>query len=154
MNFVYMKNSTAESAAPPPAEELLKKIEELEIGHAHLKQEISRLLASSTAHQVTPAYRHQKQRSHSISPQRVPRPRADAGDGGVGGIWKKGTSTFRHSSPLQRESRNRELCSGGGGVGPPAVRFTEEQYLNILQSMGQSVHVLDVNNRIIYWLVR
>ncbi|KAL8481346.1 hypothetical protein ACS0TY_027745 [Phlomoides rotata] len=148
-----MKNNTAESAAaaPPPAEELLKKIEELELSHAHLKQEMSKLLNSSPAHQNTTADRRQKQRCHSISPQRVPRPRADVGEGGVGGLWKKGTSPFRHSSPLQRESCHRELISGGGGVWPPAIRFTDKQYLSILQSMGQSVHVLDINNRIIYW---
>ncbi|XP_020888621.1 probable tyrosine-protein kinase DDB_G0283397 isoform X2 [Arabidopsis lyrata subsp. lyrata] len=30
-------------------------------------------------------------------------------------------------------------------------KFTDKQYLNILQSLAQSVHVLDLNTRIIFW---
>jgi hypothetical protein len=40
---------------------------------------------------------------------------------------------------------------GDGNSGPSAVKFTDKQYLNILQSMGQSVHIFDVSGRIIYW---
>ncbi|KAK6160987.1 hypothetical protein DH2020_004368 [Rehmannia glutinosa] len=148
-----MNNNTTEPAPPPaaaqpPAEELLKKIQELELGHAHLKQEMSKLITSSTA-EIMAADRQHRQRSHSISPQRAPRRRAvDCGDGSVVAAWKKGSMSFRHSSPLQRESRNRDAWSGGGGS---AVKFTDKQYLNILQSMGQSVHIFDLNCRIIYW---
>ncbi|KAL4569379.1 hypothetical protein LXL04_025015 [Taraxacum kok-saghyz] len=39
----------------------------------------------------------------------------------------------------------------GGVSGPSAVKLTETQYLNILQSMGQSVHIFDLNGHIIYW---
>ncbi|PIN19218.1 Tyrosine kinase [Handroanthus impetiginosus] len=155
-----MDDSKTESAPPPaaaapPAEELLKKIHELELGHAHLKQEMSKLITSSTA-EIMAADRHHKQRSHSVSPQRAPRRRADGGDGSVVAAWKKASGSFRHSSPLQRESRNRDARSdgrggGGGGTGPAAVKFTDKQYLNILQSMGQSVHIFDLNCRIIYW---
>ncbi|KAL3829328.1 hypothetical protein ACJIZ3_018130 [Penstemon smallii] len=147
-----MENSTTQSPAAPPAEELLKKIQELEVSHAHLKQEMSKLMTSSstTAEEIMAANRHHhhhhhKQRSHSISPQRAPRPRAGGG-GDVAG-WKKGSTSFRHSSPLQRESRG----GGGGGAGPAAVNFTDKQYLNILQSMAQAVHIFDLNARIIYW---
>ncbi|PIN23244.1 Tyrosine kinase [Handroanthus impetiginosus] len=154
-----MDNSTAQSApppaaAPPPAEELLKKIQDLELGHAHLKQEMSKLMTSSTA-EIMAAHRHHKQRSHSISPQRPPRRMTSGGDGGALEAWKKGSASFRHSSPLQRESRKRDSWTGGGGVGghagPAAVKLTDKQYLNILQSMGQSVHIFDLNYRIIYW---
>ncbi|XP_021906874.1 probable serine/threonine-protein kinase DDB_G0282963 isoform X1 [Carica papaya] len=144
----------------PPAEELLKKIQELEAGQAHLKQEMSRLRLSSADH---------PQRSHSVSPQRSttltarPRRRGPGAGGGSGfdgaaAAWKKGSGSFRHSSPLQRESRSSGTvnagagASGGGGGGrPSAVNFTEKQCLNILQSMGQSVHIFDFNGRIIYW---
>ncbi|EOA29952.1 hypothetical protein CARUB_v10013056mg [Capsella rubella] len=34
---------------------------------------------------------------------------------------------------------------------PSARKFTEKQYLNILQSMAQSVHAFDLNMRIIFW---
>ncbi|KAG8370526.1 hypothetical protein BUALT_Bualt14G0126000 [Buddleja alternifolia] len=155
-----MEKSTTESAAaeaaeppPPPAEELLKKIHELELGHAHLKKEMSKLITTSTA-EIKAADRRQKQRSQSISPQRPPRRRVGGGDGSAVAAWKQGSASFRNLSPLRRESRNTDSWSGGGGGGvrgPAAVNFTDKQYLGILQSMGQSVHILDLNCRIIYW---
>ncbi|KAE8731025.1 hypothetical protein F3Y22_tig00002841pilonHSYRG00191 [Hibiscus syriacus] len=119
----------------PPAEELLRKIQELEVGQAHLEQEIS----------------------HYTSPQRRRFPGNSAAATAV--AWKTGSGSFRHSSPLQRESRsydNRKYGGGGGAgntgnMGPAAVNFTNSQYLNILQSMGQSVHIFDLGGRIIYW---
>ncbi|KAL7144327.1 hypothetical protein ABFS83_07G005300 [Erythranthe nasuta] len=152
-----MKNGSPESApppaaSPPPTEELLKKIQELELGHAQLKQEMSKLMTPPSTAEIMAAAadRHHKQRSHSISPQRVPRRRSDSGDGSLVAAWKKGSVSFRHSSPLQRESRGGAATAAGGG-GPSAVKFTDKQYLNILQSMGQSVHIFDLNCRIIYW---
>ncbi|KAG7991164.1 hypothetical protein I3843_02G061600 [Carya illinoinensis] len=137
----------------PPAEELLRKIQELEAGQAHLKQEMSKLMISGDAKSEQQSHHHPHQRSHSVSPQRSvlaaaapPRMRGNL-DGGATS-WKKGSASFRHSSPLQRESRSREPVNAGG---PSAVNFTNRQYLNILQSMGQSVHIFDLNGRIIYW---
>ena len=138
----------------PPVEELLKKIEELEVGQAHLKHEMSRLKLSGAADgRVEQDHR---QRSHSMSPQRsrMVGPRRRAGGGRLGGLaaWKKGSSSFNQASPLQRESRGGNPQSNGvGGCGPSAVNFTDRQYLNILHSMGQSVHILDLNCHIIYW---
>ncbi|CAH8388002.1 unnamed protein product [Eruca vesicaria subsp. sativa] len=112
----------------PPAEELLKKIRELEESQEHLKREMSRLKVSAAA-EVN------KQRSHSTSPQRR---RNSVGEGG-GTSWRKsGTASFRHASPLRKEGRS---------VG----KFTDKQYLNILQSMAQAVHVFDLNGQIIFW---
>lgn len=155
-----MENTTA-SAEPapgiPPAEELLKKIQELEAGHARLKQEMSKLAISSD-------YRSERQRSHSISPQRPrrlkPAGRRDGGfEGGTAAAWRRGSASFRHSSPLQRESSSKDEYTaheGDGGAscgvrGPAAVKFSDTQYLNILQSMGQAVHIIDPSARIIYW---
>lgn len=144
----------------PPTEELVKKIQQLEEGQAHLKQEMSKLKLSDVRH-------GHRQRSHSVSPQRSrlgapPRRRTDA----PAAAWKRGSCSFKQSSPLQRESRgggDPQILGGGGGGGegegaiprrgPSAVNFTERQYLNILQSMGQSVHILDLNCRVIYWSV-
>ncbi|XP_027333845.1 RGS domain-containing serine/threonine-protein kinase A isoform X2 [Abrus precatorius] len=138
----------------PPTDELLKKIQQLEEGHAHLKQEMSKLKLSDVRH-------GHRQRSHSVSPQRsrfgaLSKNRTDAPT-----ALKKGSCSFKHSSPLQRESRGgdppiqgaeeEEVQKAGPNGGPSAVNFTERQYLNILQSMGQSVHILDLNSRIIYW---
>ncbi|KAG8372871.1 hypothetical protein BUALT_Bualt12G0112200 [Buddleja alternifolia] len=150
-----MENNTARSAAPPlPAEELLKKIQELELGYAQLEQEMSKLIASSTTAEID---RHHRQRSQSMSPRR----RTGGGDGGVVAPRKKGSELFRHSSPLQRENRNREGWSGGssssggggggGGGSAAAVKLTGKQCFNVLQSMGHSVHILDLNFQIIYW---
>ncbi|KAL3812268.1 hypothetical protein ACJIZ3_013536 [Penstemon smallii] len=152
-----MENSTTKSAPQPspapPAEELLKKIQELELSHAHLEQEMSKLMTTSTA-EIMAADRRSKQRSHSMSPQRAPRRRPSGGDGGALAAWKSGSTSFRHSSPLQRESHNKDGAAaafGCGGGGAAAVKFTDKQYLNILQSMGQAVHIFDLNCRVIYW---
>ncbi|KAL1084417.1 hypothetical protein V6Z11_D09G263700 [Gossypium hirsutum] len=151
----------------PPAEELLRKIQELEVGHANLKQEMSKLKQSGGESRLDST----RQRSHSISPQR-PRLPGNAAAASAGGTatavayWKKTSGPFRHSSPLQRESRSNDTLyggSGGGGggggrksgnTGPAAVNFTNSQYLKILQSMGQSVHIYDLSGRIIYWQVK
>ncbi|XP_052190477.1 uncharacterized protein LOC127800093 isoform X2 [Diospyros lotus] len=142
---------------PPPAEELLKKIQDLEASHAHLKQEMSKLMISpdhksdQSGGSGGGGCGNNHQRSHSVSPQRRPAPpRPKPGVDGAAAILKKGSVSFRHSSPLQRESRSRDPA-GDGGCLPGFVKFTDEQYLNILQSMGQSVHIFDLNRRIIYW---
>ncbi|OIT06737.1 serinethreonine-protein kinase edr1 [Nicotiana attenuata] len=60
-----MDNTTVSAQGPTsPAEELLKKIQELEAGHAQLKQEMSKLTISDD-------HRSRRQRSHSISPQQL-----------------------------------------------------------------------------------
>lgn len=137
----------------PPAEELLKKIQELEEGQAHLKQEMSKL-------RITPdrkTDRNRYQRSQSISPQRSAQRRGfDGGGGGTAAALKIDLTSVRHSSPLQRESHGdgggaSTSSGGGGGEAAAPVNFTERQYLNILQSMGQGVHIWDLNCRLIYW---
>ncbi|XP_010442413.1 PREDICTED: serine/threonine-protein kinase STY17-like isoform X1 [Camelina sativa] len=121
----------------PPAEELLKKIRELEESQEHLKREMTRLKVSA----------EMKQRSHSASPQRPVR--RHSGDGTP--MWRKsGAASFRHASPLRKES-HAKLSGGGGGEGQSAGKFTDKQYLNILQSMAQAVHVFDLNGHIIFW---
>ncbi|XVF38869.1 hypothetical protein REPUB_Repub20aG0139400 [Reevesia pubescens] len=150
----------------PPAEELLRKIQELEVGHAHLKQEMSRLKQSGGGGGGESKPDSTRQRSHSTSPRRPRFPGNSAAAMAAVSAWKKGSGSFRHSSPLQRESRFSDNVNGGGNtgggrgggggeksenLGPSAVNFTKSQYLNILQSMGQSVHIFDLSGRIIYW---
>ncbi|TYH50660.1 hypothetical protein ES332_D10G221600v1 [Gossypium tomentosum] len=146
----------------PSAEELLKKIQILEAGHADLEQEISILKQSGGDSKANSTH----QRSHSTSPRRPHFP----GNAAKLAAWKKDSASFRHSSPLRRESRNNDTVNGDSGtggdlgvggrggaiertgnVGPAAVNFTNSQYLNIFQSMGQSVHIFDLSGRIIYW---
>ncbi|XP_047315380.1 probable serine/threonine-protein kinase drkD [Impatiens glandulifera] len=145
-----------------PTEELLKKIQELQIGHAHLQEEMSKLVSSADpktlSNQQQQHHHGVHQRSNSVSPQRsgIPRRSGSSGcrfDGGAM-AWSRGSSSFRHSSPLQRESRVKDqpqpLTIEPVNL-PAAVKFTDRQYLNILQSLGQSVHIFDLSGRIIYW---
>ncbi|KAL1207361.1 putative serine/threonine-protein kinase SIS8 [Cardamine amara subsp. amara] len=123
----------------PPAEKLLKKIRELEESQEDLKREMSKLKVSAEI----------KRRSHSASPQR--RIMRNSGDGTP--LWRRsGASSFRHASPLRKESHAKGGGAvGGAGGGPSAGKFTDKQYLNILQSMAQAVHVFDLNGHIIFW---
>ena len=100
----------------PPAEELLRKIEKLEAGHAHLKQEMSQLKLSG-ASEARAEHGH-RQRSHSMSPQRSrlegSRRKVTGGRGFDGPVvGKKGSNLFKQSSPLQRESRDDDPQNGG-----------------------------------------
>ncbi|ONM33340.1 PAS domain-containing protein tyrosine kinase family protein [Zea mays] len=130
-------------------EELLKKIRELEVGQAQLKQEMSKLIPGAV----------ERRRSQSVSPRRgapVPPPtKAKAGppgrllSGGFEGgqrAWARGSASFPHSSPLHREGR-----ATGAGNGSTSARLPERQYSRVLQSLGHSVHILDLDGRIIYW---
>lgn len=130
-------------------EELLKKIRELEVGQAQLKQEMSKLMPSAG----------ERRRSQSVSPRRgvpVPPPppaktkppgrRLSGGFEGGPRAWSRGSASFPHSSPLQREGR----ATGAGDAGTSSA-LPERQYSRVLQSLGQSVHILDLDGRIIYW---
>jgi hypothetical protein len=133
-------------------EELLKKIRELEVGQAQLKQEMSKLIPGAG----------ERRRSQSVSPRRgvpVPPPPPAKGKAGAPGrrlsggfeggqrAWARGSASFPHSSPLQREGR-----AMGAGDASTSARLPERQYSRVLQSLGQSVHILDLDGRIIYWL--
>jgi hypothetical protein len=118
-------------------EELLKKIRDLEVGQAQLKQEMSKFVPSAA----------ERRRSQSVSPRRgVPPPKAKSPGRRLPGAfeggpraWSRGSQSFPHSSPLQREGR-------AAGAALP-----ERQYSRVLQSLGQAVHILDLDGRIIYW---
>ncbi|KAF2908341.1 hypothetical protein DAI22_12g177800 [Oryza sativa Japonica Group] len=126
-------------------EELLKKIRELEVGQAQLKQEMSKLGGAAAA--------AERRRSQSVSPRRgaapppphqppLPARRLSGGFEGGARAWARGSASFPHSSPLQREGR--AAAAAGGGL-------TEKQYTRVLQSLGQSVHILDLEGKIMYW---
>ncbi|KAL7616823.1 hypothetical protein Lser_V15G01637 [Lactuca serriola] len=115
----------------PPIEMLLKKIQELEKGHAHLKESISKLIISD-------------EYKKSVSP----------GRGGASQTFSKTeSSSYRKILPPRRENNNDRFHEGGGAAvdGGGAMKLTENQYINILQTMGQALHVFDLTGRIIYW---
>ncbi|CDY57617.1 BnaCnng32200D [Brassica napus] len=111
----------------PPTKELLTKMLELEESHERLKHEMCRLKAVSTEH------------GHSVSPAKR--------------NIDQGALALRNScaNSLRKESSISLRARVGGGAGPSAGRFTHQQYLNIVQSMGQSVHAFDLKMRIIFW---
>ncbi|KAF8085150.1 hypothetical protein N665_0678s0009 [Sinapis alba] len=122
---------------PPPPNELLKKLLELEQSHEHLKQEMSRLKVSTDLSQP----------SHSVSPYQHERRNIDE------------RALARRKSvpaPLQKQKRVHDSTNlrdgvGGRGTSSSAGKFTNRQYFNILQSISQSVHVFDLNMQIIFW---
>uniref|UniRef100_A0A0D3BA06 PAS domain-containing protein n=1 Tax=Brassica oleracea var. oleracea TaxID=109376 RepID=A0A0D3BA06_BRAOL len=111
----------------PPTKELLTKMLELEESHERLKHEMCRLKAASTEH------------DHSVSPAKR--------------NIDQGALALRNScaNSLRKESSISLRARVGGGAGPSEGRFTHQQYLNIVQSMGQSVHAFDLKMRIIFW---
>ncbi|KAJ6806175.1 putative serine/threonine-protein kinase [Iris pallida] len=131
-----------------PSEELLKKIQELEAGHAQLKQEMSRLIPAEGGAAAAAA---ERRRSSSVSPKRsapLARRRGGGFDASSNAAWRKGSTSF--SSRLQRESKEPEAASASDAE-KCQLGLSDRQYLNILQSMGQSVHIFDLDGRIIYW---
>lgn len=138
-----------------PAEELLKKVQELEVGHALLKQEVSKLMPGEGGGRGGGGGGGgDHRRSHSVSPQRSgasPSRRRSEWSGRR--AWRRGSASSGHLSRFQRESREPGDAPKGGGNGEPLAGFglSERQYLNVLQSMGQSVHIFNLEGWIIYW---
>ncbi|XP_042437186.1 probable serine/threonine-protein kinase DDB_G0282963 [Zingiber officinale] len=128
------------------ADELLKKIQELEVGHAQLKQEMSRLRPADDGG----ARRSDRARSQSVSPQRMtpplPRPKSGGLEGAASACGRV-SGSFGHPSRMHRERRSM-IRAGDSAVN---IGLSERQCLNILESMGQSVHIFDPECRIIYW---
>lgn len=129
---------------PEEKESLLKKIEQLEAVQDQLKQEMSNLKLSSQK-----GHHHHRHRSHSLSPQRSrfrreapPHPHA---------FNIASSSSASSSSPLQKETRSEEDPQQQHQQQNGAVNLTDRECLNILQSMGHSLHILDLQCRIIYW---
>lgn len=196
-----------EAQVLPPSELLLKRIDELEVSHAHLKEEMAKLLdcheaeaeavaeaaaeaeveAEITAEAAagagtlksqprpgelrsySPGRAHYEssqrshrvassslpQRSHSVSPQRtrlttVKRDNYDARQRTGHTLPNK----TRHGSPLQREwgsSQSTRILPKKESANPFPDHFTDRDYINILQSMGQAVHIFKPSGEITYW---
>jgi len=113
---------------PAAAEELMKKIEDLEAGQARLKQDLSMLLSPGTRGQEET--HNNQQQFPKIQDERY-------GDGAGGGVNAFLARTMISSSlPLHKEV---------------TMGVSDTEYLKILQSLGQSVHIIDLHGRIIFW---
>eukprot|EP01018_Ginkgo_biloba_P011025 Gb_38813 [translate_table: standard] len=189
--------------ALPPSEELLKRINELEVSHAHLKEEMIKLLdtqqpeleveadsvpssSQPQSFQPQPCDRSpvdlrrgsperarfesgkrghklvsSPQRSHSVSPQRTRmatsrRASFEARRRAGPTLPLRTGSSSRHASPLQQEwssagSTQSALGKESSSEGAFPNQFTDRHYINILQSMGQSVHIFKPSGEITYW---
>ncbi|KAL0744251.1 hypothetical protein Bca4012_085764 [Brassica carinata] len=118
---------------PPPPNELLKKLLELEQSHEHLKQEMSRLKVSTDLTQ-RPQYQPARKYIGEGAPARR----------------KSVPASFQNQKRIQ-DSVNLRDEVGGRRTRSSAGKFTNRQYFNILQSISQSVHVFDLNMQIIFW---
>ncbi|KAJ9559370.1 hypothetical protein OSB04_013984 [Centaurea solstitialis] len=107
----------------PSAEELLRNILELEEKHVHLKKEMSKLMVSGNRSKTD----HQTASSHR--------------DGEGDGVFTPGSSSLW---PVVRGSRD-------GVPEPFAMKLTETQYWNVMQTMGQAIHIFDLTGRIFFW---
>ncbi|KAI3968706.1 hypothetical protein MKX01_028856 [Papaver californicum] len=132
-------------------QQLLEKIQELEAGQLYLKEEIFKLTLSSS---------YIPSKSGFIPRSGCARDDSVAGDDDEGnscnsGNLKMGSASFGFSPPLQSQSsRTRpdaEFSYPSIGFETSAPSFTDKQFLNILQSMGQSIHVFDTTGCLIYW---
>ncbi|MCL7035735.1 hypothetical protein MKW94_009726 [Papaver nudicaule] len=99
---------------------LLKRIQELEAGNAHLQQQLSNLVHPSRIPKSG-------QKSHSNSPHQ----------------WQLNHPDRNHTS----SSRDSRTLSPAKGL----LNSSQKQYFDILESLGQSVHIVDLRDRIVYW---
>ncbi|PWA60770.1 PAC motif-containing protein [Artemisia annua] len=99
------------SKKPPSAEELLRKIQEIEQRQTHIIQEISKRKLSA---------------NHSKHAHQLP----------------------IHCSRALREF---DRVTQAGIPEPLSTKLTESQYLNVLQSVGQAIHVYDFKHGIMFW---
>ncbi|XP_071685640.1 uncharacterized protein [Rutidosis leptorrhynchoides] len=97
----------------PTADELLRKILDLEARHAQIKQDISQIKISNNR----PKPDHQSSKSASHYLRRA-----------IG-----------------------EPSNDGEVMEPLATKLTEMQYLNMVQSLGQAIHIFDLQHRIFFW---
>lgn len=111
---------------PAAAEELMKKIEDLEAGQARLKHDLSMLFSFGTRGQ---------EETHNNQQQSMRIRDGEYGDG-AGGAVDLSRTMVSSSLPLHSEV---------------TMGVSDAEYLKILQSMGQSVHIIDLHGKIIFW---
>lgn len=122
-------------------DELLKKLQELEAGHAYLKTEMSKLLLTDAGC----GYQRPKSLSSDGGQLAVPSRQSNALDVVV---RRKSPAPYGYRQRLLLSSESEsEMESGSSALSPSPDRMC----LNILDSLGQAVHVIDMQRRIAYW---
>ncbi|KAI3886557.1 hypothetical protein MKW92_051957 [Papaver armeniacum] len=102
----------------PLQEQLLKKIQELEIIDANLREEMATLTRCGASTGIGVGH-----------DETVP-------------TWKNGSASSKHKDRSMLDCLNHRSNN---------LNFTDKQSYNILQSMGQAVHIFDDKGLIIYW---
>lgn len=129
------------------AEELLKRILELEEGQAEFKRDVSELLPT-TGHQ-----RHGDSSSRAGVPSNhLRRRRVRHTRSSLGGRCPTSSSCGRRSARLARGGST--LAPHGGASRRPLAApgcLPGTHHVMAMQSLGQAVHILDLRGEVLYW---
>ncbi|KAI3889038.1 hypothetical protein MKX03_012471 [Papaver bracteatum] len=120
----------------PLEEQLLKKIQELEITDANLREEMAKITCCGASSGV------------GVDSVQRPGPTSSCREICVGHDetvprWKNGSASSKHKERSILDSRLNHRSS--------YLNFTDKQSYSILQSMGQAVHIFDDKGLILYW---
>ncbi|KAI3909161.1 hypothetical protein MKW98_012898 [Papaver atlanticum] len=127
----------------PLQEQLLKKIQELYISDANLREEMAKLTRTRDSSGIDCS-----NQSHPLNSIQQPvGPTSSCreicwGHGETLPIWKSGSASYKHKEGSILDCLNHRSNN---------LDFTVKQSYNILQSMGQSVHIVDDKGLVIYW---
>ncbi|KAI3904356.1 hypothetical protein MKW92_006656, partial [Papaver armeniacum] len=102
------------------------------------KEEEKRLLLLKRIQQLESENAHLQRQFSNLAHSRVPRSHSNA----------------PHQWQLAHPNRNYAGSSRDSRTLLPAnglLNFTQKQYFGILESLGQSVHIVDLRDRIVYW---
>lgn len=135
----------------PLQEQLLKKIQELEVRDAKLREEMAKLVRSGDSSGIHVDFGIKTDCSNQ-SPlySSVQRPGPTSSFREIGGghgdetvpPWETGSASSKYKKGCILDCLN---------PGSSSMSFTAKQSYNILQSMGQAIHVIDDKGLILYW---
>ncbi|KAI3866232.1 hypothetical protein MKX03_031291 [Papaver bracteatum] len=102
------------------------------------KEEEKRLLLLKRIQQLESENAHLQRQFSNMAHSRVPRSHSNAPH-----QWQLDHSN-RNCAGSSRDSRTLLPANG-------FLNFSQKQYFGILESLGQSVHIIDLRDRIVYW---
>ncbi|KAI3909637.1 hypothetical protein MKW98_014054 [Papaver atlanticum] len=123
----------------PLQEQLLKKIQELEVRDARLREEMAKLVRSGDSSGIDSPLNSSVQRPGPTSSFREI---GEGHDDKTVPKWETGSASSRDKEGSILDYLN-PISSN--------MSFTVKQSFDILQSMGQAIHVSDDKGRILYW---
>ncbi|KAI3934701.1 hypothetical protein MKW92_003459 [Papaver armeniacum] len=125
----------------PLQEQLLKKIQELDVSDANLRKEMAKLTRASSgidcSNQSDPLNSVQQPAGAISSCREI-----CWGHGETVPTWKSGSASSNHKEVSILDCLNPRSNN---------LNFTVKQSYSILETMGQAVHVVDDKGHVIYW---